>query len=139
MNSQDIVIEELDRRVITRIAPSKIHGVGLFALRNLVKGRKMYLDDMPRLYRLPYASFGKLLPHVRELLLERWPQVVNGSAFMYPDARYQAYCNHSDDPNYDAVNDVLSKDVQADDEIIEDYRKIENWEKVHVWLKNMIE
>lgn len=137
MNSNELAAK-LNSRVLTRFAPSKIHGVGIFALRDLNQGRKMYLDNLPEVYNLPYSSFGKLLPQVRQLLLERWPQIVYGSAFMYPDGRYQAYINHSDDQNYDGVNDVLIRDVKAGEEITEDYRKIAGWEIAHPYLKNSV-
>jgi len=133
--NHDEKIDRLNMMVAVRLAPSTIHGVGIFALRDLGKGRKMYLDNMPEAYHLPYASFNKLLPNVRQILLERWPQIVNGSAFMYPDARYQAYLNHADDPNYDAINDVLLKDVIEGEEITEDYKHISGWGLVYTWLK----
>ena len=122
----------------TRIAPSKIHGVGLFALRDIDKGQKLYADIVPYVFTLPYSSFNKLFPEVRQLLLERFPLVTRGSAFVFPDTRLQAYINHSFDPNYDCVNDVLLKDVKKGEEITEDYRLIESWEEVHGhWLKKL--
>jgi len=136
MNSNDQAAT-LNSHVTVRIAPSPIHGVGVFALRNMPKGRKMGLDDMPKGYNLPYSSFGKLFPEVKEILLERWPNVVEGSAFIYPDSRYQGYLNHSPDPNYDAVNDVLLKDVKQGEELTEDYRKIKGWEVAYPWLKDV--
>ena len=101
-------INELNERVKLRIAPSGIHGVGLFATRNLKKDEKLYTDHIPVGYSLPYAEFDKLLSDTRELMLERWPQIVNGSIFFYPDAKLQAYLNHSDKPNYDAQKDIPS-------------------------------
>ena len=136
MNSNKLAAK-LNHRVVVRIAPSKIHGVGIVAIRDLPKGRKMYLDHLPEQYALPYSSFGKLFPEVRQILLERWPLIVSGSAFMYPDARYQAYCNHSDDPNYDAFNDVLLKDVKAGEELLENYKYIKGWEEVFTFLKEV--
>ena|SRR3990167_3635743 len=127
-------IIELNERVKVRIAPSKIHGVGLFAMRDLKEGEKLYLDHVPKVYNLRHGDFGKLDKTVRELLLERWPQILNGSNFAYPDGRYAAYCNHSDAPNADTVHDVALRDIQAGEELTEDYKLIPNSEKVFHWL-----
>jgi len=128
-------VVELNNYVLTKIRPSEVSGVGVFALRPLTKGQKLYADMAPKLYTLPYSEFPRLFPEVRELILERFPQIVNGSAFFFPDTRIQAFMNHSNTPNYDAVNDVMLEDVEEGDEIFEDYRHIPNAEKVFNWLK----
>jgi len=127
-------IEELNTYVKTKLAPSPIDGVGVFALVDIPKGSPIFADMRTKLYNLPYDEFGELLPHVREQLLSRWPQIINGSAFAYPDTRVVAFMNHSDDPNYDAVNDKTLKDIKEGEEITEDYRKIEGHEKVFTFL-----
>ena len=125
---------KLNRETWARLAPSPIHGVGVFALADLKKGQKLYLDQMPTLYNIRYADFGKLRPEVKQILLERWPQIVNGSKFISPDTRFQAYMNHSDDPNYDAFTDIATRDIAEGEEITEDYRLIPGHEIVHTWL-----
>lgn len=127
-------IAELNGRVKVRVWPSKVHGVGLIATQNLKKGEKLFADHMPVAYNLPYSEFHRLLPEVREILLERWPQIVNGSAFFYPDTKLQAYCNHSETPNYSATEDTMLKDVKRGEEIFEDYRLIKGYEIVFPWL-----
>lgn len=124
----------MNDRVKLRLQPSKVHGVGVFAIRDIKKGQKLYADLVPCIYNLPYSNFKFLFESVRELLLERWPNIVNGSAFLYPDARMQAYMNHSDTPNYDAVNDLALKTIKAGDEIFEDYRNIQNYAQIFPWL-----
>ena len=132
---QEQQVQELNTYVKTKIAPSKIHGVGVFALRDIPKGQKLYADMATKLYTLPYSSFGKLFPEVKELLLERFPLIVNGSRFLYPDTRIVAFMNHQENPNYNAKSDLVLKDIKEGEEITEDYRKIEGWEKVFGWLK----
>lgn len=129
-------VDELNQRVLTRIAPSKIHGVGLFALRDLPKGLKLHADALPRVYDLPYSHFSKLFPEVKSLLIERWPSVSvkHGAKFAFPDTRIQAYMNHSDDPNYSNITDTMLKDVKAGEEITENYRNINGWDTVFPWL-----
>lgn len=127
-------IEELNTYVKTRVAPSPIHGVGVVALFNIKKGEPLYADMMTTKYTLTYDELQKVRKSVKDLILERFPDIVNGSHFLYPDTRIQAFMNHSDVPNYDAMNDVALVDIKKGEEILEDYRKITNYEKVFPWL-----
>src|SRR3990167_10556916 len=128
--SNEHEITRLNERVRTRIAPSKIAGVGVFAIRGIAKGQKLYADALPEVYSVSYANMNKLFPAVRELLLERNPLIASGEPFPYPSERIQAFMNHSETPSYDAFRDVLLQDVCAGEEITEDYRLIPNYEKV---------
>jgi SET domain-containing protein len=134
MSNYQKQILELNTYVKTYIAPSPIHGVGVFALRDIPKGQKLYTDIIPKLYNLPAKEFKNLFPEVKKHLMGRWPQVVNGSAFGFPDTRIQAFLNHSYTPNYDAKNDVALVDIKQGEEVTEDYREIPGWEKVFVWI-----
>lgn len=125
---------KLNERVKIRLAPSKIHGIGVFAIRDIAKGQKLFADHMPEVYSLSYGNFGKLFLEVKELLLERWPNIVSGSNFIYPDSRMLAYMNHSEDASYDTATDTLTKDVKVGEEITEDYRLIQDYALVYPWL-----
>lgn len=127
-------IDELNMRVKVHLAPSLIHGVGVFALRDIAKGEILYADYTPMVYSLTYADLKKLRPEIRDLLLGQWPHIVNGSRFAYPTTRIQAFMNHSNTPNYDAQQDVMFKDVKAGDEITENYRVIMGYAQVFPWL-----
>lgn len=126
-----IVLNDL---VKIKIAPSLIHGVGVFAMRDMKKGDKLYADSIPHAFDVPYKMLFRLRKDVRDIILGHWPQVINGSHFLYPVTKFTAYLNHQDDANYDAVKDVLLKDVKAGEEITENYKLIENWGKVFKWL-----
>jgi len=135
MTSQDEVINFINTAVRVRIAPSKIHGVGVFAIRDIPKGTKLFANTVPKVFHIPYGSINKLFPEVRDLILERWPNIINGSSFAWPDTNIQAFMNHSDDYNYDGVLDVVIRDVKKGEEITEDYRDIPNYDKIFKWLK----
>ena len=134
MNNKDIQATELNSHVKTYLAPSKVHGVGVHAIRDLREGEKLYVDMIPKLYSFPYSAFNKLFPEVKLHLLSQWPQIVNGSHFAYPTTRLQAFLNHGKE-NYDAKKDVILQDVKEGEEILENYCNIDNAEKVYPWLK----
>jgi SET domain-containing protein len=127
-------IELLHEVVKIKLAPSAIHGVGVFALRDINKGEKLYTDAIPHQLDLPYRKFKHLDPQIREILLGHFPLIVDGSHFMYPVTKMSAYLNHSDTPNYDAKSDKALKKIRAGEEITEDYRQIEGWEQVFPFL-----
>ena len=127
-------VDELNQRIKVRIAPSPIHGVGVFAIRDILKGEKLHTGQLPIVYSLPYNHFNKLFPEVRDILLERWPRIVVGAKFAYPDLNIQAYMNHSEDANYDNRTDLALRDIKKGEEILEDYRNIDGWQQVFPWL-----
>jgi hypothetical protein len=135
MNKNDIQLNSLIRWVNVKIAPSEIDGVGIFALKDITAGSKLYMDIMPEIFNVPYKKLYNNTPaYIHDTILERWPLVKQDTPFVYPDARYVAYCNHSDGANYDAENDVALRDIKAGEEITEDYRKIEGHEEVFKFL-----
>ncbi len=127
-------IQELNTYVKTKVAVSPIEGVGIFAIHDIHKGQKLYTDMIPKMYNLPYKEFNNLFPTVRKELLKHFPLIVRGSAFAYPTTRLSSYLNHSEDPNYDAVNDIVLRDIKSGEEITEDYRKIDGAEEVFDFL-----
>lgn len=133
MSNSEATASVLNRRILITIRPSKF-GVGVFAIRDIPKGTRLWMDSLPEVYYLPYSSFNKLLPEVRENIISKWPRVVNNEAFAFPEARFQAYTNHSDEYNYDSKTDTALRDLKKDEEIFENYRDIQGWEKAYPWL-----
>lgn len=130
-------IDVLNDIVCSKIAPSGIHGVGVFALRDFKKGDKMYQNIVPNTFDIPYSKFKNLKEYVRETILQFFPfkTVQKDSMFWYPVNSMQAYINHSDDPNYDSSEDKALRSIKEGEEITEDYRKIKGWNKVYPFLK----
>lgn len=122
--------------VCIKLAPSSINGIGVFAMRDIKKGEKLYTDSIPHQFDLPYIKFNKLNKEIREILLGHFPLILSGSHFMYPVTKFSAYLNHSDNPNYDAKEDIALKAIKKGDEVTEDYRKIEGYKDVFPFLAN---
>lgn len=110
-----------------RLAPSLIHGIGVFAARDIPKGQRVYGDAFPKLYLLSITD-------VPPEIACRHPSIATSGRLAYPDVRFQAYMNHSDTPNYDAKEDIALTDIKEGEEITEDYRKIEGYAQVYPWL-----
>lgn len=139
MNQND-QISELNSTIKVKLAPSKIHGVGVFAIMDILKGTRCYCvptKDGMRWYSVPWGSLNKLFPEIRELIVSQWSSIVNGSHFLSPN--YTAwpilYMNHSDDPNFDNLTDKALKDIKKGEELTEDYKIMKNWEEAMPWLK----
>ena len=134
-------INELNTTTKCRLASSKIHGVGVFTIVNVRKGEKLFCKPRSLVartfYSLPYENFDKLLPDVKELILDQYPSVINGGMFCSPnDVWLLSFMNHSENPNYDIPTDTALCDIALGEEVTEDYRTMPNWEKVYEFLKN---
>ena len=128
-------IKMLNIVVRTKLAPSEVHGIGVFALNDIPKGTKLYTTMYPQPFKISPDNLNGLYPEVREYLMSKWSRMVNGEAFMCPDTNFQAYMNHSNKPNYDNKTDLTTKLIKAGEEVFEDYRNIEGWAKVFKFIK----
>lgn len=99
-----------------RLAPSSIHGVGVFATRDFKKGDRVYANVIPSWHSSKEAT---------EIVIKHWPSVLKGSDFLWPPALWVCFMNHTNDPNYDAPTDMALKDIHIGDEITEDYGEYE--------------
>jgi SET domain-containing protein len=128
-------INLLNDIVKIKLRPSNIHGVGVFAIRDIKKDEKLYTDVIPHAFDLPYKMFNKLDKEVSELILNSWPNIYNGAHFLYPITKMTAFINHSEKPNYDINKDVALADIKSGDEITINYKLYKNSEKIFKWLK----
>lgn len=117
-----------------KLAPSSVHGIGVFAMRDIKKGEKLQPNTIPYLFDIPFKEFKKINKEIVNEVIGQYPLVTTGSHFLYPTTRFISYMNHSDTPNYDAKEDIVLKDITAGEEIFEDYTKIDNWEVAFPWL-----
>ena len=136
-------ITELNSTVKCTLKPSSVAGIGVFALRKIQKGDRCYCrpNMIPKFYNIPYGSLSGLLPEIKALVLDRWASIVNGSIFCSPNDEQHLlmFINHSADPeklNYHVVSDTALRDIKEGEELFEDYRLMNNWEKVRPLNKN---
>ena len=93
---------------------------------------------IPKFYNIPFGSLNKLFPEIQGLITAKWASIVNGSIFCSPNDEQHLlmFMNHSVNPSYDVVSDTALKDIREGEELFEDYRMMENWEKVRPIEKN---
>lgn len=132
-------LAELNEEVRCHIKPSPIHGVGVFALRNILKGEKLYLvpNRTPKWYSIPYERLDELRPEIREVILARWPSIILGSLFISPNDMIWmvTFVNHSENPNYDVDSDTALRDIGVGEEITENYNLMKRAEEIYPFLR----
>lgn len=130
----DEQIEKLNEEVKCTLAPSPIHGIGVFALRDIKKGKKMFCFPSELVwYDVPYNQFVKLRPEIREIILAKWPSIINGSEFQSPNSAWlMSFMNHSFDNN--SNEDIALRDIKKGEEVTEDYSLMPNYKKVFKFL-----
>ena|SRR3990167_7524599 len=138
--TRDEQIIQLNSTVKCRLGQSKIQGVGVIALYDIKRGQKLYCTPNPethgKFYNLAYSDLSKLFPEIRDLILERWPSIINGSVFQNPndDAWLILFMNHQIPANYDPSTDTALEDIPAGHEVYEDYSTMVNAKEVYKFL-----
>jgi len=89
------------QNVYTRLAPSNLHGVGVFAIRRIPRGTQLFTGDEGAMVWIPRDRLGRLPPAVRRLYDDFC--VVRGALLGCPTSFNNLtpgwYINHSDSPN----------------------------------------
>ena len=114
--------EYLNGTVWATIAPSPVHGVGIFAIRDIKKGQVLSLCGSSGQWIR--TDLSKVVPEVRKLIIQRWPIEKDGFPFLSPndDAVMTSFINHSDEANYDYKTDTALVDIKKGEEIFSDYK-----------------
>lgn len=113
--------------VRTYIAPSAIHGIGLFAAAPIAAGTVLWRFAAPLDTRIPVGEIEGLEPLARATLA-RYGYRVGDCVFLCgDDARFM---NHAPAPNCDDARDafetVATRDIAEGEELTCDYRVIDD-------------
>ena len=142
LSQQDQIIK-LMSEVKCKLAPSPIHGIGVFTIFDIKKGERLYCVPSSNnrvFYNVSWSNLNKLWPEIKELIISRWPSIINGSGFLHPNDEVwlASWINHSDDFNYDQASDSAVRDIKAGEEITESYRMMDNAEKIYPFLREVV-
>lgn len=109
--------------VKTKVAPSKIHGLGLFADEDIAKGTVIWKFNEIIDKKIDPEILNSLPETAREFILT-YAYLENGKYILCCDN--DQYTNHSETPNVDTISDpsksIAVKDIKKGEEILEDYR-----------------
>lgn len=130
--------EYLNKTVWCKLGPSSIHGVGVFAIRDIPAGQPITNYQHTDLFEgsVPFLSmtteeFSRVLPEIQSLVKDRmaWDEGViemTGGLlrFISPnrDQLLQSFMNHSDTPNTKGC--VALRNIKCGEEITEDFREL---------------
>lgn len=114
--------------VKTKIGPSKIHGIGLFAAQFIPKGAPVWRFQPGFDLNIPAEDIIKLFPRALEQLLNYayLNHKTNEYILCFDDGRF---VNHSDTPNMtdsnpddDLAPDIALRDIEEGEEMTSDYQ-----------------
>lgn len=130
--TRDELLHELSQETYAALKPSAVHGIGVFAIRDIPKGcRAIFSRNVGEWIKLPIAEVEKLPEHSRSLI-ETYC-LYDETDYYVPDYGFKVmdivnYLNHSSDPNIISVNDgeyfEALKDIPAGKELFVDYGEI---------------
>ena len=126
------VYDYLSNHIITDIAPSPIHGIGTFALRDLEVGESLFemWNGPSRIYTLEKEEFGTLPEYVKRVILKSYENKPNYPVFwfrLFEDCYFNlanpiVYTNTAEkNGNFDSVTKTVIKPIKAGEEILGTY------------------
>lgn len=115
--------KELNDTVKLTIKPSDIHGVGVFAIRDIKKDEDLHTHGSPQKVLYRPKDLKGLNKEVKDLILQRWLMAEKGGTFLNPhdDVWLNSFINHSCEPNMDKYNDKAMRDIEKGEEITINY------------------
>src|SRR3990167_9884211 len=126
------MIEYLNKSVWVTLGFSKIHNIGVIAIRDIPKGTlytdyNLYNSSKPILpIVMNEDDFNKILPGIRNLILDK-TVFIDSIMFFSPNyvQDIRSWMNHSDDPNTEGF--IVTRDIKKGEELTENYRFFGDW------------
>jgi len=129
---KNTLLQQLAADTWVALQPSPIHGIGVFAIRDIPRGcRSIFSEGVGEWIRIPIADVEKLPAHSRNLV-ETYC-LYDETDYFVPDYGFKVmdlvlYLNHSSVPNIRSVNDGLFfealEDIKAGTELLVSYTDI---------------
>jgi SET domain-containing protein len=138
--TKEELLQELQHETYVALQSSGIHGIGVFATRDIPKGcRDMFSKETGEWIRLSFEEVEQLPEHSRRFI---------ETYYLYDDTHYfvpahgckvmdmASYLNHSNTPNIASVEEGVffeaMRDIKPGEELLVDYGKIvEGMEDYH--------
>jgi len=130
--TKDALLAQLKDDTYVMLQPSGIHGIGVFAIRDIPRGcRSIFSKGAGEWITLPIAEVEMLPPHSKDLV-ETYC-LFDEENYYVPDYGFKLmdlvnYLNHSHEPNIISVNDgeefEALCDIKAGEELLVNYGHI---------------
>ncbi len=130
--TKEALLNELANNTWVMIKPSGVHGIGVFAVRDIPKGfREIFSKEMGEWTTVPSNEIDALPAHAKNIV-ENYCLYDEGNYFL-PAQGFKAmdlclFLNHSDSPNVISVDDgaffETLREIKAGEELLVDYGEI---------------
>ena len=131
MTKEELLKDLRDETYVT-LKASPIHGIGVFAIRDIPKGcNTFFSNNMGEWIKLPISEVEMLPAHSKDLI-ETYC-LYDDENYFVPDYGFKVmdlvnYLNHSNTPNIISVNDGIYfetlRDIKCGEELLIDYGEI---------------
>ena len=130
--TKEALLKDLQQDTYVMIKPSPLHGIGVFAIRDIPKGtRDLFSQGVGEWIKLTIAEVEALPKHSRDLVENHC--LFDEDYYYVPDYGFKlvdlvVYLNHSDTPNVISINEgeffEAIRDITAGEELLLDYGTI---------------
>ena len=130
--TKEALLKDLHQDTYVMIKPSPLHGIGVFAIRDIPKGtRDLFSQGVGEWIKLTIAEVEALPKHSRDLVENHC--LFDDDHYYVPDYGFKlvdlvVYLNHSDTPNVISFNEgeyfEATRDIAAGEELLVDYGTI---------------
>jgi len=130
--TKEALLKDLHQDTYVMIKPSPLHGIGVFAIRDIPKGtRDLFSQGVGEWIKLTIAEVEALPKHSRDLVENHC--LFDEDHYYVPDYGFKlvdlvVYLNHSDTPNVISINEgeffEAIRDIAAGEELLLNYGTI---------------
>jgi SET domain-containing protein len=130
--TKEQILKELAHETFVTLKPSTVHGIGVFALKDIPKGcRDIFSKDETNWVKIPISDVDKL-PHYSKNLVETYC-LYDEENYFIPSHGFKMvdmvnYLNHSSIPNITPVNEgefyEALTDIPAGTELLVNYKQL---------------
>jgi SET domain-containing protein len=130
--TKEALLKDLHQDTYVMIKPSPLHGIGVFAIRDIPKGtRNLFSQGVGEWIKLTIAEVEAMPKHSRDLVENHC--LFDEDYYYVPDYGFKlvdlvVYLNHSDTPNVISINEgeyfEATRDIAAGEELLLDYGTI---------------
>ena len=130
--TKEALLKDLHQSTYVMIKPSPLHGIGVFAIRDIPKGTKdLFSQGVGEWIKLSIAEVEALPRHSRDLVENHC--LFDEDYYYVPDYGFKLvdlviYLNHSDTPNVVSINEgeqfEAIRDIAIGEELLVDYGTI---------------